>query len=1044
MIFLLHLLGTLPIIAALLAVRATNVSKTVRIRQFLVPGVALVFAAVVLVVFYSLNEWLDSLLQLAFSFIPLVRGWYTTEWLYIIENTLALAAFAGVKLVLKPPFKRFSSERSVIGKTVASGVFEYDQDSGLWFIQRRLGNLRDYFRAFYWASVFATIVLIALVETFPGWVGFVSVSFPAIGALIIGEIYFAIDGMTKLEHAADIFGETDSSHRVAAYSAVRGVLRDTFSSRVLADGVTFSSANATSSSARLGELDHSGDDIDRLTAGYFDRVKSSGSNLDVNLIDASVALMHGASVVINNPFYPDLTTYLSFPAYFNLLHNRKCLIVCGRDSIADDLVSWMRGGLEAITGVPGLWQVSLLSDATNDELDVGVLRFADIHNLELIGNNDNFFEQVEFVILAEPSRMLTTGQLGLGLVLGRCGRRQPTVFAAFDRNHDGLVDALSHLLKTDLTTVVASALPYGVSSELVWRANGPHMHSAILPNISRYLGVGTEIAAVALKYQISRVEWVGSETFPVQDMAWIAGQYYGQIAPFAELEVSQHALAESIIPLSNPWGIPRAHNRFLIVEDEISNVYESVRLYATRAEQHGLVNVLSEDYLLRDYMIANRSIFQADPKAIPSFVPDFARTERNAVLRLILLLRTFEVSDSELAKEFELVGKVLPEDEVGPGDSTRPQETPPVTVLRELIEKHTGVREIAITTSVHSADDGTTLFETHRIAAGSALDAVIDELQPAYFFVEDEVEDVNYIGAALYGHVYQLLIPGQFVTHAGKYYEVQSVGTAALRNGVVLRRAAEHISDRRTYRQLRQFVVSKLQPSDAIGATITTGAAELRRSFATIDVLSTGYVAQTNRSDLTNSRRVVVSGIPARSYLHKEVLEIRLPEVPGRVRRTIAVLLNELFITVFPHSHQFVVALTSDPDGECGDLLSSFVCDSAADSIFIVEDSVVDLGLIVAVERHRERLFEIIADYLMWLTPSTGTENTETSTVQDESVSPAPRDRMGPVDYDTDTDHAAEVDLDEPAVTEVPNSAVPAVANTDSNNEERQTNDRDE
>lgn len=1033
MSFLQHLLGTLPIVAALLAVRAANVTKAERIRQFLVPGVAAVYAAVVLVVFYVLNGWFDSVLQLVFGLIPVVRDWYTTEWLYVIENTVALVVFIGLKAILKPLFRRFSSDASYVGKVLAAGVYEYDKASGQWFIQRRLGSLRDYFRSFYWASIFATAVLIALVETFPGWIGFASISYPAIGALVIGEIYFAIDGITKLEHEADVFGEDDSAHRVATYSALRRVLRETFAGRVLADGVTFSSANATNSHARLNELTLSGDDIDRIAAGYFERVKSAGGNVDVNLIDASVALMHGSSVLINNPFYPDLTTYLGFPAYYHLLHNRKCLILCGRDSVAGDLVTWMRSGLEAITGVPDLWRVDLLTDSGDDELDVGVLRFADIHNLELIGVNDEFLSQVEFVILAEPSRMLTTGQLGLSLVLGRCAAQRSPVFAAFDRNHDGLVDTLSHLLKTDLTTVVASALPYGVSSELVWRANGPHMHSTILPNISRYLGVGTEIGAVALKYQVSHVEWVGSDTFPVQDMAWIAGQYYGQIAQFSELEVSQHAVAEAIIPLANPWGISRELNRFLIVEDEISNVYESVRLYASRAEHHGLVNVLSEDYLLRDYMIANRTIFQADAKAIPSIVPDFARTERNTVLRLVLLLRTFEVSDAELAKEFELVGKVLPERIEVPADTTRQEESPAVALLRQLIAKHTGVDEFPITTVMQPADVDAP-HEAYRIASGSSLDEVIDALQPAYFFIEDELEDVNYIGAALYGHVYQLLIPGQFMTYAGKYYEVRSVGTAALRNGVVLRRAAEHISDRRTYRQLRRFVVSNVQPSDAVGAKITAGAAELTRSFATIEVLSIGYLAQASRSDLVNSHRVEVSGVPARSYLQKELLEIKLPGVPDRVRRTIAVLLNELFVTVFPHSHQFIVALTPDPDGECGDLLSGFECNCAEDSIFIVEDSLVDLGLIVAVERHRERLFDMIADYLLWLeTPQTDATSGTASPQPEETVALETSDGLGPVDYTAETAHAGESAADaaaaassEVAEPEVPEPQVPA------------------
>ena len=154
--------------------------------------------------------------------------------------------------------------------------------------------------------------------------------------------------------------------------------------------------------------------------------------------------------------------------------------------------------------------------------------------------------------LAEPSRMLATGQVGLRLLLSRCAKAGAPVYLAFDRNHDGLVDALSHLLKVDITEVVASSLPHGASSGIVEREDGRYMHSAILPHITRYLGVGTEIAAVALKYQVAKVEWVGSDKFPVKDMAWIAGQYFSQINQFAELQMSQDALREAIVPELEP------------------------------------------------------------------------------------------------------------------------------------------------------------------------------------------------------------------------------------------------------------------------------------------------------------------------------------------------------------------------------------------------------------------------------------------------------------------------------------------------------------
>ncbi|GAA1853144.1 hypothetical protein ACFQZV_05365 [Microbacterium koreense] len=973
--FLRQAVFVLPVVGVLLIVRAVNMSRSIRVRQYPMPVIAAAFAVVALIALHGLNSRIDELLRGLFGFLPFLRGLYDTTWQYAIENTAIVLVFLIIKLVLRSVFSRIFQGEDFFGSSVVQGVYRFDVDYAGWFVRSRSAMLRQYLRTFYWVSMALMILLLTLAGMYPTWPGFQSIAFPAMAVLVIGECFFAIDGLTKSEFRRDVLGEKDSADRVTDYAGLREVLTETFPGRALDDGVEFASSAASHTFDQLSALAHSSDDVDRLVAGYFERLKRSGVVLDTNLVAASADLMRGRSTLISNPFYGDLTPYVVFPAYYHLLQYRKCLIISGRDSIATDLVEWMDAGLRDVTGIPGLWRVEQLTTITPSDLDVGVLRFADIHNLDLIQANDDFLRDVEYVILAEPSRTLATGQLGLSVVLGRCAGDRAPVFAAFDRNHDGLVDALSHLLKVDLTDVVAPSLPRGVTSEIVWRADGPSMHAEVLPAVSRYLGMGTEIGAVALKYQVSDVEWVGSDAFPVHDMMWIAGQYYSQINAFADLDLSQHAFADVFHSRSNPWDVARAPGRFLIVEDEMRNVYETVRLYATRADTEGFINLISEDYLLRDYMVANSRIFAADAKAVPSIVPDFARTERNLVLRLLLVLRTFGMTESALAREFELTGRVVPPVEpptLTPEDDDR--EPPVIEMLRELARLHAGVEHLLLRMNVDEgapptdADGDPVLQRHYGIPAGTAVDALVERLHAAYFFVEDEAEGRDYLGSTLYGLVYQSLLPGQFVTYAGKYYEVLSIGDDVRRSGVVLRRAAEHIRDRRTYRQLRVFELGSLRESERTGARLTVGGVALTRLFATIHVSSLGYIELPARSDLQRGRETLISGIPSRTHHGKEILAITLPGSTAEVRRTIAVLLNELFVTVFPDAHHYLVALTEDESNTVGHLLDGFTIGDGADpdAIYLVEDSPIDMGLLIAVERNWRRLFEIVTDYLEW------------------------------------------------------------------------------
>jgi hypothetical protein len=993
--FFINVLRVAPVVSALLIVASVNTKREHRVRQTWVPALAVAFAFVGLIFLYRINDAVASGTEQANQVLPFLPANIGTAWLYIAENSLVLLAFAVVKLASIPVFARIYAKSTRIAQLLVARVYEYDTDFELWFVERRFGRTRDFYRALYWTSMVVTVVFIALALTFPGWPGFSAVAFPALATMIIGEFYFAIHGLTKNEYTTELFGEQDAARRIGNFGPLREVLTSTFPDRVIGDGVHLSSLATMDSAYRIGEMTRSSDPTVRLTGSYFERLRGEGSDVDVNLVGACAQLMSGKDVLFANPFYEDLTPYLGLPAYRTLLEGGKCLIVVGRDSMADAMVEWIDRALADITGIPNLWNVRVLDSVSHGDFDVGILRFADLHNTDLLVNNDSFMRDVGLLILAEPVLMLATGQLGLEIVLDRCNADSPVTVAAFDANHDGLVDTLSHLMKSSLTEVVASSLPLGASSEVVWQTDGPHMHNSILPGVSRYLGVGTEISAVALKYQVGRVHWIGGNSFPVTDMKWIAEQYYAAINQFADLDMSQDALSDSIIAVSSPWQLPQADNYFLVVEDESKNVYETVRQFATRASRSGFINLISDDYLLRDYMTGNREVFSVDPKAIPSIVPDYTRTERNVILRLLLVLGSFGLTEAELQSELGMLTWATPSEEPPVNRSEGGDWEPDaLRQLRLAIGQHTGcwdapISAVPLSSAVAAAEEDVRYF----LERGSPLDEVLAGLGPAYLFVEDDVDGVNVIGSMLLGHVYQAMLPGMFLTYGGKYYEVQSVHGSLDRPRVILRRASDHISDRRSYRQLRRYSLSNVRVPDTVSATRAVGSVSLRRLIADVSAESLGYIEAETRSNLGTSRRVEVQGAPRRVYRQKDVLEIDLSDAPDDVRRTIAILLTEVFVTVFPFGSPYVSVVTEDDGDTVGELLHQFApsgpgegaFEPSPDCLYILEDSMIDLGLTAAVERNWERLFEVVTDYLSWnLSEAPVADNTSTTEVPND------------------------------------------------------------
>ena len=120
-----------------------------------------------------------------------------------------------------------------------------------------------------------------------------------------------------------------------------------------------------------------------------------------------------------------------------------------------------------------------------EDYEIGILSFSQLYDLEMLSARRDFFRQVEFVLMLEPSLILATGQVGLSLVVNYCdeGERHPT-YCMCDRNCDGLVDTLSHMIKQSITIVSATETPTCLHSEMCWAADGPYLHQRIMPDIS--------------------------------------------------------------------------------------------------------------------------------------------------------------------------------------------------------------------------------------------------------------------------------------------------------------------------------------------------------------------------------------------------------------------------------------------------------------------------------------------------------------------------------------------------------------------------------
>ena len=947
-------LCTASFILLCVAAAKLNLNPVDRAKQFLMPVIALVYCIAALIFINDIISALTRGIRFVESILPFISRLNLHQYLIYLANAFMVLGFLAVKAVALPILKRVWGGSENLMEVTSGHFYEYEKEVDAWLLKPEYGQVKFYCKGIYISAAVVSSVVFVLSQYFPQSVFFQTAFYPVFGILILGEVVSFLSGLTRTEFMEDILGEDEDSYKIANYGLLRDILKSLFGDHVLYDSTMDSGLGVPPAFETLEEMCASGDPQVSNMGQYFRALKESGRDIDSSYVKSCIGLVKGQSVLFCDPFYRDLTDYVLIPMTGQLMRYRKCLVVTGRDSSADDVRDWLEEGLAGQVGTDSLWQVGVLGNEPAD-IDIGILKFSDLFNFEIQKKNEDFLLQVGFVFIVEPSKLLATGQMGLNLLVSRFGQDQEVVYAACDRNCDGLVDALSHTLRTNITEVTATSQSSTITSMMCWDADGEYMHHRIFSNISRYLGVGTEINSVAMKYQISDTRWISSEKFPVTDIKWIDGQYYRKICGYADLPTSQESFNKAFKVDSNLWDMEARENSFLVVEDEFQNLFELVRLFSTRAKSQGFINVISENYLLRDYMLGNALTFISDPKAIPAIVADYARTERNTVLKLLMRMSGEQVSEEEIAETLMVNGISFES---------------PVETLKELIRKHCSIDEINIRVYFKETllADGlrTETRKYYAIEEETETAEFARGLKNAYYIAEDEKGETYYIGAKLYGHVFQALIPGQFLTYDGKYYEVESITP---HNGVVVRRAADHINGRKYYRQIRNIILSDWKDDTNVGGQKTIGDISLIRGYSQVTVETDGYLEMSSYNDLKSARHIHVSGIPVRSYRNKLALRIMLPNADDRVRYTICLLMNEIFRTVYPDTWPYICAVT--PLGEkVPDELkyAMYTVESGQEDsgIYIIEDSDIDLGLTASVERNLERYFEIITEFLTW------------------------------------------------------------------------------
>ncbi len=1013
-LFLLILIASfLPFLFFMRRNNKVNLKKEIRCRQFFMPAFAALYAIVTAIFTEKISGLLlkllglisDLLLKLhldsASEFVRRMISNYLVWVVLIVFNTLILLLYVIVKKIILAFFKRDKAAPDPKNRLI-NVFYEYNEDKNVWYIRNHHGQTRTYLKTAYCAG--AAISIAAMILTcFLCKYGLITYPFyPVFAIIVIGEAAFYLDGLRKDEYETSMKFDEEQSTRTTCYAVLRKPLAELFGDKLSADGTTAEEGlGSVEDSAEdiLNALDETDTHLGRNYASFIREKMNRGLKVDTDYVKSGYELANGKSKLFNTPFYYKLVPYAFYAMNRTLLDGGKVLVVLGRHGTTEDLAEWCREGMFSVSNVPDMWKIEELKDGVdkNEEMpDIGIITRTGVHNLDLHRANNAFLKKVNFVVLVEPSRLVTTAQVGLNLLVKCFDPERQVVYCSVDKNCDGLVDSLSHILMTNLTEVSATEHTHGTNSYMCWKSDMDYVQHRIVSGVSRYLGLGTELSFAALNKQVDGTVWFGGDAYPVTDQHWISRQYYYQLLHYANLPATQESFDKFFRTSFNLCDQRVTDNVYVTVEDEQNNLFEMKRIFATLAEDQGFVNVISSEYLLREYMSVNDTLFDVDAKAIPYISADFARTKRNALLVICLRLCVDGVSEARLVKELKLIGVAASD-----FDKELIKEKRAVVFWRELCAILCGdgkselddngncviVRTDPQTNAkVEFFKESTLVFDrkyneeigkfedTWKIDDERFRRIILQDFESASYIAEQDKED-QYLGSELKGHIIQKYLPGQFFTLNGKYYEMLSVTSG---NQMLIRRASEHIKGRPAYRQVRYYKFNSFRPSGEMGTLKTVNNVDVHYQFADFEVSTPSYWKMDAYNDFKGARRIDINDVPKRVYYNKQVLKIDFSKCGENftdgVRLTLTALFNEIFRTMFAENQAYISAVTELKYEDDGSTPLSYhiqlpESDESVEpdkAIYVIEDSQLDIGLLVAVERNLGRILEIAADYLKW------------------------------------------------------------------------------
>jgi hypothetical protein len=703
-------------------------------------------------------------------------------------------------------------------------------------------------------------------------------------------------------------------------------------------------------------------------------------------------LLKGNHLLVKDGWFSSISTVIFPGIYRLLLQNKKLMLIVDTQQELELGIAWFHQGMKE-QGAPAFaWTVASLGQAVamNEEVHLLVIQASELLKDSLLEYIRVEQEQssCEFVVLMmEGDRLLSRNGSALRLFSSRFNGQlgAPPQYVVFSTWAEGLGDAMQRILGVVPQDITVHPVRGENIYYTVFAQERGLLQQRIMPRmVHRVLDAEAVLTIPALKLGVDKINLIHGEQFPGKSNGAELLENIDHAVPYYRYpDASMDLIRTGMEWHSYGWGVKASDHAVVICRDTTSNLIHSLGHWLSSGYEHTLVAVVSPPYLLRDYMAANTAFFLHNDRIIAAIVPIPAWHRKSAYQQLMDQLSHSFLSEERLQVYLRAAG--IEECSTWEG----------IRRYRELQGDTNAHREILEAQWVRRFDaaEGRYVEKLYYRLHPEEAERIKQSAAPYYSV---ELQSGIALSQLLGDHLYQMYLPGQITTFEGTPYRIKRIDAQLKRVEVSL----ETLTGPHIYKQSRTYALRKdsvSQPSgDPIRLMIDRFEFTFRTEFRSFDVYTNGYYDFGMGFDLQSDQVVYVPLAEEdqgyyRPYPQGNLLTLTINSLdgqfaqPDRLAFTLSYLLNELFVSLYPHNHAYMSVCTALPESffvgqhdPVRERLGKYVPrlrtpSSAADvntsesiRLFIFEDSTHHLGLLDSVVQYWNHFMEIIDDYLYW------------------------------------------------------------------------------